>query len=340
MTAPSERRPLGRLLLATIAFALVAPPGLDSPIGLAAIPLAMLVLVATPRPRTLVMAGLISAVVGILWLASGSGLPAQTASATALIGGVTFAATSATSRSSFAHRALLTSAMTAVLVAALFAAQGISWHELHWYVARNIELPLREEVNAMNALFETVFKNTSQDAIRAAEPRVRLTIAVMAAAFPAALALVLVAGCGLAALIADRVAPGTAGLAPGRFRDFRFSEHLGWLAVVPAAVLIVRYAHGTHSALSILEQADGLFALAVNGLLLVAALYALRGLAVMTFALGRRGSAAISIAWWGSLVILAIVSLLAAFFGAIVLGLLDSVLDLRRRWLTPPPVGA
>lgn len=339
MTAPSERRPLGRLLLATIAFALVAPPGLDSPIGLAAIPLAMLVLVANPRPRALVLAGLASAVVGMLWLASGSGLPAQTASATALIGGVTFAATSATSRSSFAHRALLTAAVTAVLVMALFAAQGISWHELHWYVARDIELPLREEVNAMNAMFESVFKD-SQDALRAAEPRIRLTIAVMAAAFPAALALVLVAGCGLAALIADRAAPGAAGPAPGRFRDFRFSEHLGWLAVVPAALLIVKYAHGTHSALSILENADGWFALAVNGLLIVAALYALRGLAVMTFALARRGSVAVSIAWWGSLVILTFVSLLAAFLGAILLGLLDSVLDIRRRWLSPPPVGA
>ncbi len=332
MTAPSGRRPLGRLLLATIAFAFVGLPGVGSPVGLAALPLMMLVLVAARRPRSLLAAGIASGMVGALWLASGSGLPAQTASATALIGGVAFAAVSASTRSSFAHRALLATAATAVLVSALFAAQGITWHELRWFVARDVELPLRMVVN-------TAFSG-DRALLQASEPRVRLMIAVMATGFPTTLALALVAGCGLAALIAERIVPGATGPAPGRFREFRFSEHLGWLAVVPAFVLIVKYAHGAESALTIVEQAGGVYAAAANALFVVGALYALRGLAVITYALAMQRSVAMSIGTWTGLVILAMLSLLAAFLGAILLGLLDSVLDIRRRWLTPPPIGA
>jgi len=142
----------------------------------------------------------------------------------------------------------------------------------------------------------------------------------MAPFFPGVLALMLFAGLCLAALVAPRLAGQAVAPVPGRFDDFRFSDHLVWLVIVGLIGLL--FTGGTPVA----GPAASLVTFGVG-------LYALRGSAVLATALRPAPRLFVVMLMVGALFLLPF-----AVGGLALLGLADTWLDFRRR-MTPPPSG-
>jgi hypothetical protein len=257
---------------------------------------------------------------GLAWLVETGSPPNQLARAVAVIGGATFALATFYSRSTVTHRALLAVTTAASATVLLFPILGWSWGDVRWWVEHGTGFAMRITLGGLAASQppEAGWGGaTLQEIERWSEAGVRF----LAQQFAAVLAIQLMAGLGLAAAIYYHVCHRPAGSPPGRFRDFRFSEHLGWIGVVAlVAVLVPRLAAAKVAA--------------INLLLVAGLLYALRGIAVTTFGIALMGGAGCgAVALFG---LLALFILPAAVAGAIVLGVLDAGLDLRRRWATPP----
>jgi hypothetical protein len=107
---------------------------------------------------------------------------------------------------------------------------------------------------------------------------------------------------------------------PGRFEEFRFSDHLVW--VVIAGLVGLLFAGDTRVA----GPASSLLAFGTG-------LYALRGSAVLAFALHSAPRMFIVLLMVGAVFLVPF-----AVVGVALLGLADIWLDFRRR-LTPPPSG-
>ncbi len=142
----------------------------------------------------------------------------------------------------------------------------------------------------------------------------------MAPFFPGVLALMVFAGLCLAALLAPRIAGRAVAPIPGRFNDFRFSDHLVWLVIIGLVGLL--FAGETPMA----GPAASLVAFGVG-------LYALRGAAVLATALRAAPRLFIVMLMIGALFLLPF-----AVGGLALLGLADTWLDFRRR-MAPPPSG-
>jgi hypothetical protein len=142
----------------------------------------------------------------------------------------------------------------------------------------------------------------------------------MAPFFPGVLALMLFAGLCLAALVAPRLAGRTLAPVPGRFDDFRFSDHLVWLVIVGLIGLL--FAERTPMA----GPAASLVTFGVG-------LYALRGSAVLATALRLAPRLFVVLLLVGAVFLLPF-----AVGGLALLGLADTWLDFRRR-MAPPPSG-
>jgi hypothetical protein len=142
----------------------------------------------------------------------------------------------------------------------------------------------------------------------------------MAPFFPGVLALLLFAGLCLAALVAPRIAGRAVVPIPGRFDDFRFSDHLVWLLIVGLVGLL--FAGTTPLA----GPAASLVTFGVG-------LYALRGSAVLATALRLAPRLFVALLVVGALFLLPF-----AVGGLALLGLADIWLDFRRR-MAPPPSG-
>jgi hypothetical protein len=142
----------------------------------------------------------------------------------------------------------------------------------------------------------------------------------MAPFFPGVLALMLFAGLCLAALVAPRLAGRALAPIPGRFDDFRFSDHVVWLVIVGLMGLL--FAEGTPLA----GPAASLITFGVG-------LYALRGSAVLATALRPAPRLFVVMLMVGAVFLLPF-----AVGGLALLGLADIWLDFRRR-MAPPPSG-
>ncbi len=138
---------------------------------------------------------------------------------------------------------------------------------------------------------------------------------------PGFLALLGLAGVALAALWQHRIARQPLGLAPVRFREFRFNDHLIWGAIFSLALMLAPL------------PANGR-AVAANLVVLWGGLYAARGLAVMTALLAPTPLL------FRMLVIFLAVVLNPLMLGlCIAMGLADTWLDLRGRLLPSAPQG-
>ena len=144
-------------------------------------------------------------------------------------------------------------------------------------------------------------------------------IPLMADFFPATVAVQMLAGLALATALYRRFAP-AAEVTWGKFRDFRFSEHLGWIAVVALAIVL-------------LTKAATLKVLAANVLVVAGLLYTLRGAAVAWFGLTLTGGPGFLTT--GLIAFSVMFMLPVVLIGAIFIGVVDAGLDLRRRWPTP-----
>jgi hypothetical protein len=308
----TERAPggrLGRLVLAALAFGLLAP------VGLVTVPLALLTLLARPggarELATIALAGGFS----LWWLLQPGTIADQVARAAAVIGSAAFVAATRLSRSSLTHRALLAASAAAVVLAILFLAGPWTWADVRFWVAHRTGFAVRVVLAPVWAAAGGQAAST-RAAVMDLEQWLSSSVRIVADHYAAIVALQLVAGLALAWAIHRRVARAPLGEAAGRFRDFRFTEHLGWLGVTSLGALLI-------------PQLAAAKLAAANLLVVTGALYALRGLAVATFGLTAAGGAGA-----GTVLLITLATLFilpAVVAGTIILGLLDAGLDLRKR---------
>lgn len=142
----------------------------------------------------------------------------------------------------------------------------------------------------------------------------------MAPFFPGVVALLIFAGLCLAAMVAPRITGRAVMPLPGRFEEFRFSDHLVWAVVLGLfGRLFLGDTPTAGPAASLLTFGVGL--------------YALRGSAVLAVALQSAPRVFVVLLMVGALFLLPF-----AVGGLALLGLADIWLDFRRR-LAPPPSG-
>jgi hypothetical protein len=309
---PSEQsrgRGLGRVAFATLGFALFAP------VGLCVVPLGALLLASRPRQRGEILGAAAVAALALVWLAQPGEPPDQLARAAAVLGGATFVLATFYTRSTVTHRALLAVTAAALAMLVLFPILGWSWPQVRWWVEHRTGFAVRLAL-AQVAATGAPGAAPVADMERWFETGVRF----LANQYAAVLAIQMLAGLALAATVYYRVCRSPAGLPPGPFRDFRFSEHLGWVGALGLLIMLV-------PRLAVAKAA------AINLLLVSGLLYAIRGAAVTVFGIALLGGAGCGTAALFGL--LAMFILPAVVAGAIVLGVIDAGMDLRRRWAAP-----
>ncbi len=287
-----------------------------APIGLLTVPLAGLVLVTRfRRLRAVVTASLLTGI-SLWWLAQIGDPPDQVIRAAAVMGSAAFVVTFLSTSWSLTHRSLAAIGVAAVGTGALLAAARTSWPEIHWWVESRIQFAAQLVLARMSGDQPGV----GDDALVVQlEAWFESVIPLMADFFPATVAVQMLAGLALATALCSRFAP-AAGVTWGKFRDFRFSEHLGWIAVVALAIVL-------------LTKAATLKLMAANVLVVAGLLYALRGAAVAWFGLTLTGGPGLLTT---GLVAFSVVFMLPVILiGTIFIGVVDAGLDLRRRWPTP-----
>jgi hypothetical protein len=208
----------------------------------------------------------------------------------------------------------------------------VSWDEIRWWAGYNVGFAARTAISWMWIRNPAGPAGTmTEDAAAQFESFTENLVVWMADLFPAFLALFSLAGFAFATAVYHRICIAPRGLAPGRFRDFRFSEHLGWVAAAPLAVIL-------------LTEWAGAKRVAANILVVAAALYAMRGAAVLGFRISLlQLSGVFTFTLAAVLAVLVVFSLEftlpAILTTTIIIGVLDSGLDLRRRW-APPQAGS
>lgn len=289
-------------------YVLVAPPALFM------LPLAVLSVAATARRREAWAMAVLAGVFAVWWLVALGSPPEQLQRAAAVMATGAFVLFTVATAWTVVHRGMLSVVVAGAGVAALSALSPRGWAEIQWWVqyrATTAQNPM------ISALLYTRPPGVSGDETFAQIERLIARMPDLAAAFfPATVAFQLFAGLALAAWIAHRV--GMRFRAPaGRFVDFRFAEWIGWPTV---AALVTVW----------LVDRGPWWMAAANVLLIMGALYATRGAAVATFGLLRRGFRS----WLlGSLLIVSVVLFWRiTLAGFLILGVLDTGLDLRRRW--------
>ena len=274
----------------------------------------MLLVCSRVQTRTEVVVAALAGGISLFWLLVPGDLPDQVLRTALVLTTSAFVAITLLGQMSFTHRALAAIGFATAALVLLFIAFGWSWDELHWWVIsrRSYEsslaiAPLRS--NPSTAAMADEFARVLDRSVK-----------FEADNYAAMLALKILAGLALATALYQRLASHPVGSGLGRFRDFRFSEHLGWGAAVPLIIVL----------LPGLVRAK---VVAFNLLLVTGALYALRGLAVAAFAVTLAGTGPVATA----LAIVAGFFMLPAVVGiGILLGVLDAGMDLRRRLNTPP----
>jgi hypothetical protein len=196
----------------------------------------------------------------------------------------------------------------------LFAVLGRSLQELQWWVEREVSYAMRVFLGAISSRDTTGATNGAE-----LTEFTNTFVQFMTDYNPALAVLQIMAGLALASAIYYRLAAKPRGVPPGRFRDFRFTEHLGWAAIAMLVVALVPKLAAAKLG-------------AMNALLVLGSIFALRGAAVATVAFYAIGGGCLN-AVLG--LMLAFVLLPLTLIGAILLGIVDTRFDLRKRWETP-----
>lgn len=268
------------------------------PLQLMMIPLAMLLVALPPRRAGLVLfAGLLAL---LSFTAPRGAMWAVERGWSLLLGGYFVGAVLVWPERSFLVRALAATAATAGTTALLVVATG-GWSELDWMMAAHY----REVAETMGR----TWPGGLTDADRVVEVAARLP----ARLFPSFLAVGSVAALAVGWWGYRRL--GRQGEPPlGRLTEFRFPDVLIWVLIAGVALLVV-------------PLADGAARVGSNLVFFMGALYALRGLAVLTaLVLGMVGP---------QLPVLLVLGVAGLFLypivvaGTLLLGLTDTWLDLR-----------
>jgi hypothetical protein len=299
-------------IMAGIGFAILAP------IGLLTLPLAALVLVRRPGTQGRLSTGVLAGGLSLWWLALPGDPPDQAVRAAAVIGTAVFAWTWRYSAWSLAHRAIAATGAAAVAVGVLVAALGTSWSQMRWWVESRIGVTTQLLLARVSAGAPPGPAGATDPMVVQLEESFEMVVPLMADFFPATVAIEMLAGFALATVLYRRLVDTAGEASAGRFRDFRFTEHFGWVPVIALAVVLAPGAPRL---------------MAANVLVVGGVLYALRGAAVAWFGIRLAGKpgflTTVLIAF------LIVFMLPVVLIGAILLGVADTGLDLRRRWVAP-----
>jgi hypothetical protein len=301
MGAELDERPRTnwRLVLSTVAFALWAPPSF---VGL---PLAALMLAARPRGSAQWGAALLVGLPSAALLVTSRGdLVNAAAHAYIVLVAATFVVLTLVAPTRFFPQALRASV---IALGAAFALARVTLGPdaadmLQWQATRQASETLRMLI-AVRPEAYVVF-----------DPTVRF----LGQTVPALLVLQSLAGLGLAWQWHQRLAAHPLGTPLAPFRDFRFAD--GWVWAVVGAVIIW-----------ITPLLAGLKAAALNLLVVVGALYLLRGAAIVVACAVVLGVSPLSLIVGSVAAALLAVPLLFVLPGLATLGITDTWLEFRRR---------
>mgnify|MGYP006277878991 CR=1 FL=1 len=291
-------RALG-LLVAAATFS-VLNPGV-----LVAVPFILLVLfLPARRLRTLVVGALAvllafggTAGGGLWYLERGWGL---------LLGGWFLALTLRWPRHRFLARGLGAVAGAFAVMALLFWVQPGYWSVVDWAVTDRME-------EGMSAALEAFrYMRGAEGLSGAFEARAAEAMALQGTIFPALLGLASLASLGLAWWLWTRLSLGEKEGALAPLKEFRFDDQLVWVLILGLAVLVL--------------ASDALGRVGTNAVVFMAALYALRGAAVVLFLTG-------GVSVFGAVLFVVGILFLAPLLvtGAFIIGLGDTWLNLRAR---------
>ena len=244
----------------------------------------------------------IAALWSLVWLSESGGLSGQFARAAAVLVSGSFLALTVWRPSNQLSRCLTATAGAAVALGAWMVGLGVRWSEL------------RQAIQLDLATFDRLARVQWQGMSGATEALADLSAMsdTVSTLYPGLLALAAIAGLRLAWTWYHRIAERPIGPAPSPFAAFSFNDQIVWGLVGGLALLLV--------------PLPGAGVIGANLVLVWAALYAARGLAVFA-ALTSRVPAPV-------LVALGFVTLLLLPFvlgGLTLLGLADTWLDFRRR---------
>jgi hypothetical protein len=274
-------------------------------------PLAGLLLLSRPGTVREWIWLLAAAAWSLLWLQEVGGLGAQVIRAGAVLLCGTFLALTLWRPSNAVGRALAATASAGAALVLWMRGLGIGWPQLVNGVDRDL------------AAYQTALSDQWRDAGAPQEliDRASAVMHSVSQLYPAMLAIAAIAGLRLAWAWYHRLAVRPLGTPPAPFRSFGFNDQLvwGWVAAM---------------ALALLPAPEPWRLLGANLLLVLGALYAARGLAVVaTQSRGVAGPVA------AVLVLISLFLLPFVVGGLTLLGLADTWLDFRRRLTTPATGG-
>jgi len=314
----AHRARLG-LLVFVLGFGFV----LVAPVGLLTVPLAALLLLSPDRSASLVVATSFAGGIGLWWLWSVGDPAEQLVRAGCVIATATFLVISTTTRWTVIHRALTSVVVAGVGAAIAVRLLGNTWAEIIWWTERRAviaESYIMQIWVAGQAGSSGIFGTGADGAAAQMEDMIRGLPDLSTNLFPATFALRMVAGLTLATYLVTRVGVRVPGVAVRSFEEFRFSEHLGWPVVVALGI-------------ALLVETSALRIPAINILTLAGVFYGLRGTAITWFYWKRRSGSRILV---GTMAVFAILFLWRIAIPAIILlGLIDTGIDLRKRMLQP-----
>lgn len=305
---PAGRRVGGGAVLGLLGFLVLAPPAFV--LG----PLAAFLALSRPgtwRERVWLA---VAAALTVFWLAAPGELSHQVIRAASMgLAGAALAVVISGRRSS-AFRSSVTAALAAALGTVAWAALlGVSFDSFRRGVEADLQAGYRELIGGRT---DTGLPGPEAERFLASLGE---TAGAIAGLYPGLLFVLAVVGTLLAWGWTHRIAATPVGEPPGRFRDFRFNDHVVWGAIFTLALVI--------APIGIAPRL-----IAANLLVAWVALYLARGLAIaVTFFAGSPLLMRVAVTLFGLL--------LQPFSSGALLavGLADTWLDFRRR--PPPPPG-
>jgi hypothetical protein len=282
-------------------------------------PLALLLLLTLPHSGREWLWLAASTVLAIVWSVSGVGnLASGVAAAVGVMAAGTFVVLGLGTSWSLFRRAMTAGCASLGVAAAWTSVLGQSWASVQSSFAHGLRQVFNQQADALAS------RGVEAGAVTQLRAMGEST-AQLAPYFAAFLLLAALAGLALAARWHTRLSGRSLGTAAAPFRSLRFSDQAIWLLVLGLALWLAPLQGGYLLGLSLRIWA-------ANLAVVMAACYALRGLAVYR-------SAAVHVPY-GVNVALAIVSALflpIASTGLALLGLSDSWIDFRRRFGVPQP---
>ncbi len=214
--------------------------------------------------------------------------------------------------SGFSGRALGAVAGAATLAAMLLSVRAHAWSTVDWLIRERMTDGVATAVQAL-VLFRGGESLSPEMVATLYE-----TVESQAGVFPAVLGVATLASLGVAWWLYVRLSTGSdQGVGP--LRDFRFNDHLVWLFIGGLVLLVMRWE-------AVSAQVGA------NAVVFMGVLYALRGAAVILFVSGGLSLLGYVLLGFGMVFLPPLV-----LTGAMVIGIGDTWLDVRRRVRAPNP---